>query len=294
MQHLVGIGRRHPLTHTMVGEHPSVSTPPTGDRAYPQSPPPPSPPCASATMTTRRRINAAGLSAEQLDVIERFEADYNAIDHHLRRELGIDKNASFSQLVREYGRRHAGWRDGELLMVVAEVRNAIVHGKTEPYRYVAVPAPAIMENLNRSRERLTHPARVIPTFQRAVRTVSVDDSLASVLRLVHEFQFSQFPVYDDARFRGLLTENGVVRWMAKHVTVTLSLVELDEVRAIDVLKNEERRKSFNFVSRDCRVDDVCALFATNEWLEAVLVTANGRDSEGLIGIATRADIIGAT
>ena len=41
------------------------------------------------------------LSAEEQDQIERFEAAYNAIDRHLRRNLDRDNHASFAQIIRE-------------------------------------------------------------------------------------------------------------------------------------------------------------------------------------------------
>jgi len=98
-------------------------------------------------------------------------------------------------------------------------------------------------------------------------------------------------VYDDKQFHGLLTENGVTRWLAHHVVRTLSLVELDDIPVGKVLQNEEERKNHQFVSRDMRVDDVSALFAKQTLLEAVLITASGKQTEKLLGIATRWDIL---
>lgn len=233
----------------------------------------------------------AGLSKEQLDLIQQFEADYNAVDHFLRKGLGSEKQLPFTHLVTEYSRKHYGWTDADLLRTIAEVRNAIVHGKKEPYRYVAVPTPAIVQDLRACRERMTNPARAIPTFQRKVETVSINDTLAGALKIIGQRDFSQFPVYEAERFLGLLTENGITRWLALHVSTKLSLVELDEVFVRDVLQNEEERKNYFFVPRDMPVDEVRGLFASHEMLEAVLVTASGKESERLMGIATRWDII---
>ena len=61
-----------------------------------------------------------------------------------------------------------------------------------------------------------------------------------------------------------------------------------------MLQNEEKRKNYHFVSRDMRVDDVSALFAKEVLLEAVFVTASGRETEKLLGIATRWDILRLT
>lgn len=242
-------------------------------------------------MPTSENDNRGGLSKEQIDLIQQFEADYNAVDHSLRDALGADEQVSFSQLLIRYAKEHARWRDAEVLKTIAGIRNAIVHGKTKPYRYVVIPTPAIAEELKRCRERLVNPALAIPTFQRPVETISTGDSLARVLKIIDERDYSQFPVYEGQQFRGLLTENGVTRWLARHVTRTLSLVELDEIPVVQVLQNEEKRQNHQFVSRNMLVDDVRVLFAKHALLEAALITNSGKQAEKLLGIATRWDIL---
>lgn len=242
-------------------------------------------------MTMKAVCDDGGLSKDQLDVIERFEADYNVVEQFLRKNLGTDKYVTFAHLVNTYSRKHPGWRDADLLRVIGDVRNAIVHGKTEPYHYVAVPTPALAQSVRACKERLTSPARAIPIFQRKVESVSVHDDLAKVLRVIKDRDYSQLPVYDGEKFRGLLTENGITRWLAHHVTTNISLVELEDVPVKEVLQNEEKRKNFRFIARDVPVDEVSESFALQELLEAVLITETGRESEALLGIATRWDIV---
>jgi predicted transcriptional regulator len=231
------------------------------------------------------------LSKDQLDLIEQFEADYNVVDRFLRKALGDDKQVPFTYLVSHYSRQHLAWQDADLLRTIGELRNAIVHGKTEPYRYIAIPSPATAKDLRRCKERLTSPERAIPAFQRKVDAISIHDSLAKVLEIITRRNYSQFPVYEDKQFRGLLTENGITRWLGQHVVTNLSLVDLDDVPVAQVLKNEEERINFRFVARNMLVDDVRGLFACNVLLEAVLITAHGKESETLLGIGTRWDII---
>jgi len=231
------------------------------------------------------------LSKEQLDLIEAFQVDYNAIDRFLRKTLGSEVRVSFTDLLRQYSQKHVGSRDADLLRTIADVRNAIVHGKVEPYHYVAVPTPEIVDGLRACRDRLLSPARAIPKFQRIVESISIHDTLAQVLRVIKKRDYSQFPVYDDERFRGLLTENGITRWLAHHVTTRLSLVELEDVPIGEVLENEGKIKNYHFTARDTRVDDLIGQFASHELLEVVLITANGKESQSLLGIVTRWDII---
>jgi predicted transcriptional regulator len=186
-----------------------------------------------------------------------------------------------------------GWRDADLLKTIADVRNAIVHDKVEPYRYVAVPTPEIVEGLRTCPNRLLNPARAIPKFQRVVETISIPDTLVQVLRIIKKRDYSQFPVYDGQRFRGLLTENGITRWLAHHVATSLSLVELEDAHVGQVLENEGKIKNYHFTARDTRVDDLIGQFALHELLEVVLITADGKESQSLLGIVTRWDIIQA-
>ena len=58
-------------------------------------------------MTTKPMVDDVRLPEEQLDLIEHFETDYNAVDRFLRKALGSDKQVSFTHLVNEYSRRHA-------------------------------------------------------------------------------------------------------------------------------------------------------------------------------------------
>lgn len=49
------------------------------------------------------------LSQQELDLIERFQTAYNAIDRHLRKVLGKEKNAPFTLVVKEYARSKPSW-----------------------------------------------------------------------------------------------------------------------------------------------------------------------------------------
>jgi predicted transcriptional regulator len=242
-------------------------------------------------MPAKQVIDDEALPKEQLALIEHFVADFNAVEHFLRKALATEKYVQFSLLVSEYSRKHEGWRDADLLRTIAAVRNAIIHGKTEAFRYVAVPTPSLAQKLKGCRDRLINPPNVIATFQRKVETVGIKDPLTQVLKIIRQRNYSQFPVYEGERFRGLLTENGITRWLAHHVDTKISTVELDDVSVKAVLQNEETLKTYHFVAGDIRVDDVSALFAAHGELEAVLITTQGKESEPLLGIATRWDIL---
>ena len=241
--------------------------------------------------TPEHTVDYKGLTKEQHDLIEKLEADYNAVDRFLRAALDAHDHVGFAKLVRSYANEHVGWADAEFLITIAKIRNLIVHERTDLHRHVVIPTLAVAEGLKDCKERLMNPARAVPTFQRTVETISIDDTLSRVLKVIEERDYSQFPVYQDKRFRGLLTENGVTRWLARHVSQSVPSARLGDVPVSEVLQNEEERKNHQFVRHDMRLDDVTTLFAKQALLEAVIITASGDETESLLGIATRWDIL---
>jgi predicted transcriptional regulator len=235
------------------------------------------------------------LSDEQMNLVEEFVAAYNGIDQYLRKALRREQSVPYSVLLSEYARSHSYWKDtADYLRMIGDLRNCIIHGKTKPYDYLAIPTHMMVERLATILERLKNPERVIPKFKRKVRMVLISDSIVEVLKAIPETDFSQFPVYAGKSFEGLLTENGITRWLARHVSNGLSLVELAKITVGDTLKNEEKRKNWSFIPRNMTFDELKEAFATNSLLEATLITENGDSSETLLGIATRWDILQKT
>ncbi len=173
-----------------------------------------------------------------------------------------------------------------------DLRNVIVHAKVRPNQHLATPSLWAVERIERIRDGLTSPGLAIPTFQREVRTVKATDKLLQVLRLIRQCDYSQFPVYEDDRFRGLLTENGITRWLAHHVVkVRQPLEQATKVSVKSLLGEEEHHKNYQFVRRSAPVDELLVTFAKQPLVEALLITETGKRTEKLLGLATRWDIL---
>jgi predicted transcriptional regulator len=231
-----------------------------------------------------------GTKAKANPLIERLQVAFNKLDHHLRATIGHRRRVPFASLIEQAVALDR--EDRELLVLTSRVRNLLVHDRTQPDEYAVTPSVSLVAQLELLERRLASPKRAIPTFGKAVEQLVVSDSLAMVLKRIRDRDYSQFPVYEGPAFRGLLTENGITRWLARHVTREMSLVELEDAAVKDVLKQEEDPKTnWAFVPGRETVDRVRQLFADSEMLEAVLITERGRQNEELIGIATRWDML---
>jgi predicted transcriptional regulator len=231
------------------------------------------------------------VSPADIELIERFISAYNAIDFHLEAALRLSEHSSFRSLVDTYAKRHRWWRDADQLRLFAGLRNVIVHDKVAPFEYICVPSQQTVDSIEAIRDRLLHPLRAGQRFLRPVTCLQAGDSLSHVLKLMHEQGFSHFPVYAAKTFSGVLTPNGITRYLAHHAAKNEAPLDFNEVEVRYLLAREESRANYFFAPRDEPVEKIAFSFHENTFLEAVLVTEHGGKQEKLLGIATRADVL---
>ena len=231
------------------------------------------------------------LSAEDEERVTRFLQAFNSIDRALKDELDATEYVPFRTLLEEYHRRHPQWDDKEDLVEYSRLRNVVVHNRAFPYLYYSVPTWATVKQIEAIYRRLTQPERALPRWRREVQTVQAGDTLANVLALINRLQYSRFPVYDGKRFDGLLTENGITRWIARHSATRLTTIDFEEHTAREMLSLDKRRANCEFLDGAATVEEVRYRFARNPRLEAALLTSGGRKNEKLLGIVTRGDVL---
>lgn len=231
-------------------------------------------------------MNSEEISAEELARIERFIAAYNRIDDRLQREMSAPN--TFRSAVDNFARQNPYWRDAETLRTFAALRNFLVHEKTRPFDYPCVPGEAATREIERICESLTSPATIGEQFGREVLVLSPQTPLKKALELVHSRGISRFPIYEGQKFIGLLTENGIARFLAQTVAAGAVFDAKTPIQA--VLPRETRRRNFRFAPAPTSVAQAAWWFHEDTFLEAVLIAENDRSP--LHGIVTRGDVAG--
>lgn len=223
--------------------------------------------------------------------VDDFLQHYNLIDTELRRQLKKSRDIGFTNLITEFETSGGSKEDADYLRRAGSLRNVLVHEAKEHDELLAIPTEQVVKRVSEISQRLLHPVLVVPLFEKQVEVVSPSDTLAHVFKQIRYKDFSQFPVCAGGTFKGILTENGLTRWLAKHVTDKLSLVDLEEVYVDELLREEEQRDNYEFAAADTPVDFVRKMFKEKERLEAVLITAKGERTTDLKGIITRWDML---
>lgn len=227
--------------------------------------------------------------------IDRFEAAYNRIDRGLGElvDARSPRRQTFAARVRIAANRTRRLaRHVDFLHEIGELRNALVHNRTEADVYIAVPNQETVDKLEGIERLLLEPEKVLPRFARNVITLRPDQSLADAWRLVRTDGYSRYPIYDDRLgFVGLLTSNGFARWVANQTRDGRLELDARTVKLSEVLASDHRKQHVAFVAADAALGDVAAMFSDQRQLEAVLVTPRGRPDERPVGMLCAADVV---
>ncbi|HHY73523.1 MAG TPA: CBS domain-containing protein [Bacillus bacterium] len=233
---------------------------------------------------------------EGLTNSERFLSAFNTISSEIEKIVDARGHVPFYRLV-DMAKKKSGlimtYKDD--LKELSELRNAIVHGRYYPAVTIAEPHLSVVELIERIAAELTKPKTIIPFFSRNVKIFQKTDHLTEVLKTIKKHGYSQFPVYDNDKFAGLLTNQGITMWISQNIDKA-SMDRCLDAYLGDVMSFEKIKRNYIFMNQNQTIYDVREkflnhfdVFATR--LEAVLITESGKPDEELLGLATPFDMV---
>lgn len=136
-----------------------------------------------------------------------------------------------------------------------------------------------------------------PKLEKYIGEVTIfqaSDSIRDVLIAVRKHHYSQFPVYSNGGFRGLVTENGITRWLAHHAED--DLFSTADTRVEDVLECEENQNNVKFIARTNTIYEALDSFSEAMEtgvgrIEAAIITHRGTADDKPLGIITTWDVV---
>lgn len=224
------------------------------------------------------------------DRSEEFLASFNRIEKWLRDELKNPSNMGFSEMVRRLGHRNdLPMKDFEDdLLQMAQLRNAIIHEKISEDFVIAEPNQWAVDKITSIEKNLTEPEKVLPRFQKRVTGFEMDLPMLEILKTIQEKRYSQFPLYNQGKFEGLITLRTIGFWLAKESQN--GVIDLKNKQAKDFLISDGKSVNFHFVSQDTEVYTIEKMFKEEGLLEAILITKDGNPNGNLLGIIRPRDI----
>jgi CBS domain-containing protein len=232
----------------------------------------------------------------------RFLKAYNKLDDSLRRDFQTDRYESHSVLLSEKAAYSVDFRQSLYeLKRFADLRNSIVHwfGAARGTEAIAEPHEEIVVRYERLVQSVLRPvkAQAIAVPKSKIYTATLDDSTVSVIREMYAQVYTHVPILENRRLVGVFSENTVLSYLAVNEIVGVDpTIKIRAFRDFIPLQ-AHTSETFAFIPRNALFGEVVALFrknlATRKRLGAVFITANGKDSEDLLGLITAWDIAGA-
>ena len=226
------------------------------------------------------------------DTSSRYLDAFNAIEKWLRDQTPGSERHDFPTLVELASERHHGVRrHASKLKDLNRFRNFVVHDFSQS-KALAMPTNWAADLITAVRTELLTPEPLLSFAAKPVATCQPSDGITLAVTKMREGKFSQIPVCDDSKCLGLLTAETIARWLSAELPINGGLVE--EQSIANVLGHQEDPDNHTFVGRSANVDDALAAFeafmARGKRLDAVLITQNGRPTEGLLGVVTINDV----
>ncbi|WP_407269859.1 CBS domain-containing protein [Radiobacillus sp. PE A8.2] len=233
-------------------------------------------------------------SITQGERVHRFEAAFNRIHKKLINLKGHSKAyVSYGEALQAAKKLHnVVLYNYDILKQFGRLRNALVHRKVREDFYIAEPHEEIVIEIEKICHLLHEPPIALTVASQPVITFHPKDSLQRILESIKENGFSQFPIYDEHGFCGLLTEGGIAKWLA--CNIEHSRVSLLNITTADILPYEKKH-NVRFLSRESTIYDLEATFEgsfeKNMKLEAILITESGKELHRPIGIVSSWDLV---
>jgi hypothetical protein len=218
---------------------------------------------------------------------------FKDIEHQLRQILLPTRYPRFTEMVRDAAKQDAGvQRMRSTLLDLAVIRNALTHNPkgAQPRLDLTEHAAAEIEKV---RDILLAPPRLLPAFEKEVVTCNADDPLSDVLVKMATNSVKKLPIYRGPYLVGLLVSRTLARWLAR--CATTGIPQFSRVNVEHLLQHQEGDGRYKLLSSSATYFDAVAAFQETakelgHHLDAILITANGNDAEPLLGIVTVAQM----
>ncbi len=190
------------------------------------------------------------------------------------------------------------------LELINKFRNFIVHNYGDTFYNIAEPTPYLMEVLENVHDYFVKPFKIkdflVEQGNQVPQSLELDTPLLDVLKLISKHKFSQFPVFHNDEFKGMITDNGLTNFTASAINLENGGVIYEDFTVKDIIEKtdmDENNEKYSILFQDKELYRVLDQFTNvNHVKNYVLITKSGknelRDKNDLVGIFTATDIPG--
>ena len=158
------------------------------------------------------------------------------------------------------------------------IRNLIAHENSR--KFYAYPNEYTLKKLKKLLEGIKTPIYVNNIIKNTPITFDVKQSILEVINAIKKYKISQFPVYKDKIFVGVVSTNTVSFWLSNIINIDGELIEeFSSITISDILSYNESDDETGFICRKTTVDELVDLMNSNKSYKLWLITETGKRNE---------------
>lgn len=224
-----------------------------------------------------------------MDNANRFIDAFTRIEKECRNIICETRYMKFYQVLQLAAKRNSTVRKYEIeLQEYADLRNAIVHQRSDEGEIIAQPIDSVVSKIERIADLLAQPEKLKDHFLKSVKVCHPQEDVKQVFMKMNELGTSKLPIYQNHEFVGLLTLEMIANWAVLHQT------EMPNPCVHDIFKPQYKKEKVLFLSKEASVIEALEVFeegmAKGITILAVLITKSGNKADQAEGILTIADL----
>lgn len=215
---------------------------------------------------------------------------FTEIEQRVKVICGDPYNCTFSEMLRMAGKKNAVVQQYTIdLREYAQLRNAIVHTRRENF-IIAEPHDEVVSELRHIRNLLNNPPKVSSVMRLDPFFTTPETSIGDVLEAFSAHGFLRCPILKDNRIVGLMNAKSISRWLTSKNRCSINIDEQTVSEVIPFIEESD----YSIVAENSDVLSLVGLFKNSikkgRYIQAVLVTRNGKPDGKLMGIVTPSDL----
>lgn len=215
---------------------------------------------------------------------------FTEIEQIIKVICGDPYNTTFSGMLRIAGRINPVVKQYTIdLREFQQLRNAIVHTRRENFT-IAEPHPEVIDEVRHIRNLLKNPPKVLSVMRRDPYFTTPETAISVVLQAFAKHGFLRCPIVRQGTIVGLMNAKAISRWLTAGNTCTLNLENQTVANLLPFVDNSD----FCIVAQNSDVLALVGLFKNSikkgGYIQAALVTTNGKPNAKLVGIVTPSDL----
>lgn len=216
-----------------------------------------------------------------------FLKKWNELENYI--DKNTNSNSSFKNKILELKKdNYSIRRYEEEIYDLYNIRNIVAHRVGSPI--YATPNDFTLKRIEEITENIITKKLLISVVNNKPLTFEINRTIVEILKVIQEKDYSQFPIYSNKQYQGLLTTNALMRWYASQVSAEGEVIhDLNSFSIEEVLSFTEENEVPKFVSRQTTLNEFLVLLDFTPNIKTWIITETGDKNQNPLSIITEFD-----